>query len=98
MDALWLIRATLRSSGLRAGLLGARALPARAKVGEEGLGMHWTINPDYLLPHNLAHHDLSIVDIGLPKAASRAKKAGVAYDSCSPLSGGTLLASSSTRN
>ena len=41
----------------------------------EGFGLHWTIiDPDYLLPHNLARHDLSVVEVGLPKAPSLAHR------------------------
>jgi ThiF family/Prokaryotic homologs of the JAB domain len=43
----------------------------------EGFGDHWTtIDPDYLLPHNLARHDLSAMDVGLPKAIGLAHKLG----------------------
>jgi len=51
-----------------AGTIGALAAEALVR---EGFGLHWTIiDPDYLLPHNLARHDLGVSDIGLPKAVS----------------------------
>jgi hypothetical protein len=43
----------------------------------EGLGEHWTvIDPDLLLPHNLARHTLTSFDVGLPKAISLARRLG----------------------
>ena len=43
----------------------------------EGFGDHWTtIDADYLLPHNLARHDLSAMDVGLPKAIGLAHRLG----------------------
>ena len=41
----------------------------------EGFGARWTtIDPDFLLPHNLARHDLSAADVGLPKAIALANR------------------------
>ena len=55
-----------------AGTIGAAAAEMLVR---EGFGLHWTIiDPDYLLPHNLARHDLSVVDVGLPKAVSLANR------------------------
>jgi ThiF family len=43
----------------------------------EGFGDHWTtIDADYLLPHNLARHNLSAMDVGLPKALGLAHRLG----------------------
>jgi hypothetical protein len=41
----------------------------------EGLGVHWTvIDPDDLLPHNLARHTLGIFDVSAPKAVNLAHR------------------------
>jgi Prokaryotic E2 family A/ThiF family/Prokaryotic homologs of the JAB domain len=55
-----------------AGTIGSLAAESLVR---EGFGLHWTfIDPDYLLPHNLARHDLGVNDVGLPKALSLASR------------------------
>lgn len=55
-----------------AGTIGSLAAESLVR---EGFGLHWTfIDPDYLLPHNLARHDLSVMDVGLPKARALANR------------------------
>jgi hypothetical protein len=55
-----------------AGTIGSLVAESLAR---EGFGRHWTtIDPDYLLPHNLARHDLSVNDVGASKAVSFAKR------------------------
>jgi len=44
-------------------------------LARQGFGLHWTlIDPDYLLPHNLARHDLTAADVGAPKAIALAHR------------------------
>ena len=55
-----------------AGTIGSLAAESLVR---EGFGLHWTfIDPDYLLPHNLARHDLGVIDVGLPKALTLANR------------------------
>jgi hypothetical protein len=55
-----------------AGTIGA---PGAEMLVREGLGTHWTIiDPDYVLPHNLARHSLSVAHVGLPKAVGLADR------------------------
>lgn len=55
-----------------AGAIGSLAAETLAR---QGLGLHWTfIDPDYLLPHNLARHDLTTNDVGAPKAMALAHR------------------------
>jgi hypothetical protein len=55
-----------------AGTIGSLAAESLVR---EGFGLHWTfIDPDYLLPHNLARHDLGVIDVGMPKALTLASR------------------------
>lgn len=55
-----------------AGTIGSLAAESLVR---EGFGLHWTfIDPDYLLPHNLARHDLTVIDVGIPKALALANR------------------------
>jgi Prokaryotic E2 family A/ThiF family/Prokaryotic homologs of the JAB domain len=55
-----------------AGAIGSLAAETLAR---QGLGLQWTfIDPDYLLPHNLARHELTAADVGIPKATSLAQR------------------------
>lgn len=55
-----------------AGAIGSMAAETLAR---QGMGLHWTfIDPDHLLPHNLARHGLTRADIGMPKAQSLARR------------------------
>ena len=48
---------------------------AAENLVREGFGLHWTfIDPDYLLPHNLARHDLAVIDVGILKALALSKR------------------------
>ena len=48
---------------------------AAENLVSEGFGLHWTfIDPDYLLPHNLARHNLVVIDVGMPKALGLAER------------------------
>jgi len=54
---------------------GAIGSMAAETLARQGMGLHWTfIDPDYLLPHNLARHELTRADIGVPKAQSLARR------------------------
>jgi hypothetical protein len=55
-----------------AGAIGSLAAETLAR---QGLGLHWTIiDPDYLLPHNLARHELTTPEVGTSKAVSLARR------------------------
>lgn len=55
-----------------AGTIGSLAAESLVR---EGFGLHWTfIDPDYLLPHNLARHELGMMDVGMPKALALANR------------------------
>ncbi|MBR0994522.1 ThiF family adenylyltransferase [Bradyrhizobium japonicum] len=55
-----------------AGAIGSMVAETLAR---QGLGQHWTfIDPDYLLPHNLARHELTTTEIGMSKADSLARR------------------------
>ncbi|MBR1175384.1 ThiF family adenylyltransferase [Bradyrhizobium sp. KB893862 SZCCT0404] len=66
------IDAPRRIVQIGAGAIGSMVADTLAR---QGFGLHWTfIDPDYLLPHNLARHELTITDIGMPKAQSLARR------------------------
>ncbi|MBR0716424.1 ThiF family adenylyltransferase [Bradyrhizobium liaoningense] len=66
------IDAPRRVVQIGAGAIGSMVAETLAR---QGLGQHWTfIEPDYLLPHNLARHELTTADIGLPKAHSLSRR------------------------
>jgi Prokaryotic E2 family A/ThiF family/Prokaryotic homologs of the JAB domain len=53
-----------------AGTAGSMAAEMMAR---QGVGTHWTIiDPDYLLPHNLARHTLPAFDVGMHKSIALA--------------------------
>lgn len=53
-----------------AGTIGSMAAEMMAR---QGVGTHWTIiDPDYLLPHNLARHTLPAFDVGMHKSVGLA--------------------------
>lgn len=67
----------LKTPPLRIVQIGAGAVGSLAAetLVRQGLGIHWTfIDPDYLLPHNLARHSLTAANVGAFKADSLAQR------------------------
>jgi hypothetical protein len=66
------VRPPRRIMQIGAGTIGSLAAESLVR---EGFGLHWTfIDSDYLLPHNLARHDLGVSDVGMPKALALANR------------------------